>query len=179
MEMLSTIGSKSAVVDGRQAALDSLDTGKKSLAKGEYKNAVACLSQSIEEDPKCEAHFYRGQCYLAMGKHQDALNDLDKAIEMRKGSTSRNDRLIVEIMGYRAEALLHLSEPDKAKIEIEEAVQAAHLIGDSVLEQKIGEIRRRIVGDLGAKATMKWDIEYERTKALDIINDSMPYTVSA
>jgi tetratricopeptide (TPR) repeat protein len=51
--------------------------------KGEYERAVADYELSIKLKPSVEAHFNRGNAYLAKGQHAAAIDDYNAAIKLQ------------------------------------------------------------------------------------------------
>src|SRR5437868_15162508 len=59
-----------------------LDAGIKLMNEEKYPEALTELKSAVSAGPKVAENYYqRGRCYLNLGKNEDAIKDLVKAIE--------------------------------------------------------------------------------------------------
>ncbi len=64
-------------------AQTSLENANQKRLAGQYEAAIAEYTQIIEQTPNLMvAYIERGYCFARLKKHQEALNDLEKAIFM-------------------------------------------------------------------------------------------------
>lgn len=67
------------------AGLRELEAGKQKMAAGDYSGAASDLSESIEKNSdNVEGYTRRALCYLELDKPQAALEDCDKALQIRR-----------------------------------------------------------------------------------------------
>ena len=62
------------------SAKDWYERGQRLTQDGRHREAIEALNQAIEKDPSCaEAYFVRSACYYALGRYDQAGDDIDAA----------------------------------------------------------------------------------------------------
>ena len=61
-------------------AQDWYERGQRLTQDGRHREAIEALNQAIAKDPGCaEAYFVRSACYYALGRYDQAEDDIDAA----------------------------------------------------------------------------------------------------
>lgn len=70
-----------------------LDAGIKLMSEEKYEDALVQLKSAVSANSKfAESYYQRGRCYLNLGKNEDAIKDLIKAIELDPKAIYYNTR---------------------------------------------------------------------------------------
>lgn len=105
-------------VDSGAAAGDvqkHVDMGLKHLEHRQFSDALTQFHAAVEGDPtNYQIYFKRALVFLALGKYNQALRDLDKVIELKSDFT-------VAVL-QRANLLLKQGQLDRAHIDFENVV---------------------------------------------------------
>jgi tetratricopeptide (TPR) repeat protein len=103
------------------AAAESACYSKAALLQvlGYYQQALVIFAQIKNKDPESEeAWFGEGVCYNKLGKYQDSLNSLNKAIELSQGLLPKAFEIRAQVhlsLGHRDEATKDLQSATKLK----------------------------------------------------------------
>eukprot|EP01022_Parablepharisma_sp_SALTPOND_P000922 TRINITY_DN105258_c1_g1_i1.p1 TRINITY_DN105258_c1_g1~~TRINITY_DN105258_c1_g1_i1.p1 ORF type:complete len:1270 (+),score=160.59 TRINITY_DN105258_c1_g1_i1:129-3812(+) len=111
--------------------------------RGQFLNAAAVFSKSIQENPKSEAFLQRGLCYMQLGKFEEALRDFETGVKMRMEAKSKADKFVVQGLLYKGVCLAKLEHKEKSQEVLNEALNNAEFIGDSGLISQIKDYLSR------------------------------------
>ena len=85
--------SQNSALDKIQSPADAFGAGTYYGTQGEYENAIRAYTKAIALDPQFrKAYTYRALTHLQLGSFDDALNDLNKAVEIDPSADSYRTR---------------------------------------------------------------------------------------
>jgi tetratricopeptide (TPR) repeat protein len=117
-----------------QSAWDWFIKGSKYGGKGRWEKGIKCLDKAIELDPKLAlAYWSRGRYYLYLGRYNESIPDLTKAIELFAMEGS-NEHLSGAYMS-RAYSYKKLGRYDEARADWKKACDLGNVSGCDRLKE--------------------------------------------
>jgi len=135
------------------------------FAKGDVNSSIAQCKRVIDLDPNFpRAHEYLGLAYLRLGRHSEAIEELQKAVKLaRERRQLRDLRYGYAASGKRAEALAVLKELE-GKYEKHEAIGqdlAAVYAGLAEKDQAFAWLEKDFQARSGLLSWIRWAIPFD------------------
>ncbi len=91
-----------------------LDRARLYLRINKHKEALRDIDSAIKTSAS-EGYFLRGKCFMAIGRHQDAVQDFSRLISKQRGTAN--------VFANRARAFMGLQNHEQAKEDLKEALR--------------------------------------------------------
>ena len=108
--------------------LDPISMIKQLERSGQYEEVLERLNKVIENETTDELLALRVTCLINMKRYDEAINDIDAAIEIHMKTLSHKDRFAIDLMINKGLSLKAIGQFSKAAEVLEDAVKSARFI---------------------------------------------------